>query len=383
MVINRNIYAALLEYLDIFPAVGLIGPRQVGKTTLVKSLSINKETIYLDLEKASDRSRLNDPELFLKPYQDALVILDEVQLMPELFQELRSLIDENRKPGRFILLGSASPELIRKSSDSLAGRIGYLELTPFLLEEINHSMLNTLWLRGGFPLSFLAKTDRASMIWRENFIRTYLERDLAMLGLTADYRLLQRFLTMISNAQGGVWNAESFARALGITRPTVNKYLHFLEGAFLLRVLQPYHINIKKRLVKAPKVYIRDTGLLHSLLQITNDANLHGQLAVGPSWESFVIEQVISRLGNQYQYYFYRTHQGAECDLLLVKNEKVICTVEIKNTLSPKVGKGFRVCMEDTKTEKGIIISRVDKGYPIEENIEVMNLIEFIKYQSS
>lgn len=378
MVISRQINTELQEYLDIFPAVGLIGPRQVGKTTLVKSLSLNKEIVYLDLEKASDRSKLNDPELFLKPYQNALVVLDEIQLMPELFQELRSLIDEHRIPGRFILLGSASPELIRKSSDSLAGRIGYLELTPFLIEEVTNKKLNTLWLRGGFPLAFLEKSDRASFLWRENFIRTYLERDLAMLGLTVDYKLLERFLTMLSNAQGGIWNAESFARALGVTRPTVKKYLHFLEGAFLLRVLQPYHSNIKKRLVKAPKVYIRDTGLLHTLLQIEKAQDLQAQLAVGPSWESFVIEQVISRLGKKYKYYFYRTHQGAECDLLLTRNEKVICIVEIKNTLSPKISKGFSICMEDTQAEKGIIISRVEQGYPLNPSVEVMSTIEFI-----
>ncbi|MHA7102188.1 ATP-binding protein [Roseivirga pacifica] len=378
MDIVRFVLPQLIDYLDVFPAVGLIGPRQVGKTTLVKALSVQKEVLYLDLEKASDRARLYDTELFLKVYENSLVVLDEVQMMPELFQELRSLIDEKRVPGRFILLGSASPELIRKSSDSLAGRIGYLELTPFNLIEIENSNLNNLWFRGGFPLSYLAKSDRVSRLWRENFVRTYLERDLAILGLNVDFRLMERFLMMVANAQGNLWNAESFARALGVTRPTINKYLHFLEGAFLLRALQPYHNNVKKRLVKSPKVYIRDTGLLHSLVQVDSEEGLQGNLIVGASWESFVIEQIISVLGNSFQYFFYRTHQGAECDLILVRNSKVEYAVEIKNTLSPKISKGFRISMEDTMAKKGVVISRVEKGYPIAPDIEVQSLKEFL-----
>jgi predicted AAA+ superfamily ATPase len=378
MVKDRSIFPLLQEYLSIFPAVGLLGPRQVGKTTLVKNLKLEKESLYLDLEKASDRAKLVDAELFLKAHADKTVILDEIQLMPELFAELRSLIDEQREPGRFILLGSASPDLIRKSADSLAGRIGYLELTPFYLGEIEIYELEKLWIRGGFPLSFLAKSDRESQLWRENFIKTYLERDLAQIGLSTDPRLVERFWMMLANAQGGIWNAESFAKALGITRPTVNRYLEFLEGSFMVRVLAPFHQNIKKRLVKSPKVFIRDTGLLHSLTGVTSMDSLINQLLVGPSWEGFVIEQIIATGKEEYEYYFYRTHQGAECDLLLVKNGVVKTAIEIKNTLSPKLSKGMQISMEDTGAEKGVIICRISDGYPLSEKVRAAGLREFL-----
>ncbi|OOG70633.1 ATP-binding protein [Algoriphagus sp. A40] len=378
MVKDRNILPLLQEYLSIFPAVGLLGPRQVGKTTLVKNLKLEKESLYLDLEKASDRAKLVDPELFLKAHTDKTVILDEIQLMPELFAELRSLIDEQREPGRFILLGSASPDLIRKSADSLAGRIGYLELTPFYLGEIDPDELQKLWIRGGFPLSFLTKSERESQLWRQNFIKTYLERDLAQIGLSTDPRLVERFWMMLANAQGGIWNAESFAKALGITRPTVNRYLEFLEGSFMVRVLAPFHQNIKKRLVKSPKVFIRDTGLLHSLTGVDSMDSLINQLLVGPSWEGFVIEQIIATLREEYEYYFYRTHQGAECDLLLVKNGVVKTAIEIKNTLSPKLSKGMQISMEDTGAENGVIICRISDGYPLSEKVRAVGLKEFL-----
>jgi len=256
MVKDRQILPLFQEYLSVFPAVGLLGPRQAGKTTLVKNLKLDRESIYIDLEKASDRAKMGDAELFLKENSDKTVILDEIQLMPELFSALRSLIDEQREPGRFILLGSASPDLIRKSADSLAGRIGYLELPPFYLGEVDKNELGKLWIRGGFPLSFLARSERESQLWRQNFIKTYLERDLAQIGLSTDPRLVERFWMMLANAQGGIWNGESFARALGITRPTVNRFLEYLEGSFMVRVLIPFHQNIKKRLVKSPKVFL-------------------------------------------------------------------------------------------------------------------------------
>lgn len=378
MVKYRLILPLLQEYLSVFPAVGLLGPRQVGKTTLVKNLKLEKESLYLDLEKASDRAKLVDPELFLKAHADKTVILDEIQLMPELFAELRSLIYEQREPGRFILLGLASPDLIRKSADSLAGRIGYLELTPFFLREIASDELEKLWIRGGFPLSFLAKSERESQLWRQNFIKTYLERDLAQIGLSTDPRLVERFWMMLANAQGGIWNAESFAKALGITRPTVNRYLEFLEGSFMVRVLSPFHQNIKKRLVKSPKVFIRDTGLLHSLTGVDSMDALINQLLVGPSWEGFVIEQIIAKLKEEYEYYFYRTHQGAECDLLLVKNGVVKTAIEIKNTLSPRLSKGMQISMEDTGAENGVIICRISDGYPLSEKVRTVGLPEFL-----
>lgn len=379
MVKDRQILSLIQEYLSIFPAVGLLGPRQVGKTTLVKNLKLEKESIYIDLEKASDRAKLKDAELFLKGFADKTVILDEIQLMPELFAELRSLIDEQREPGRFILLGSASPDLIRNTADSLAGRIGYLELPPFFLEEVEAEELEKLWIRGGFPLSFLAKSERESLIWRQNFIKTYLERDLAQIGLSTDPRLVERFWMMLANAQGGIWNGESFARALGITRPTVNRFLEYLEGSFMVRVLQPFHHNIKKRLVKSPKVFIRDSGLLHSLTGVDSMSTLQNLVLVGSSWEGFVIEQIIDTFGELYEYYFYRTHQGAECDLLLVKNGKVETAIEIKNTLAPRITKGLQISMEDTGAVKGYVICRIDQGYPLSEKVKAVGLKEFLK----
>lgn len=379
MVKDRQIFPFLQEYLSIFPAVGLFGPRQAGKTTLVKSLILEKETLYLDLEKASDRAKLVDAELFLKSHANKTVILDEIQLMPELFAELRSLIDEQREAGRFILLGSASPDLIRSSADTLAGRFGYLALTPFFLNEIEEAEQEKLWIRGGFPLSFLAKTDRESQLWRQNFIKTYLERDLAQIGLSTDPRLVERFWIMLANAQGGIWNGESFARALGITRPTVNNYLKYLEGSFMVRTLQPFHHNIKKRLVKSPKVFIRDSGLLHSLTGVDSMSALQNLVLVGASWEGFVIEQIIATFGTAYEYYFYRTHQGAECDLLLVKNGKVKIAVEIKNTVSPKITKGLEISMEDTEAEEGVVICRIEEGYPLSEKVKAVGLREFLK----
>ncbi|MBN7809806.1 ATP-binding protein [Algoriphagus sp. H41] len=378
MVKDRLIFPLIQEYLSIFPAVGLLGPRQVGKTTLVKNLKLDRESLYIDLEKASDRAKLVDPELFLKSHTDKTVILDEIQLMPELFAELRSLIDELRQPGRFILLGSASPDLIRKSADSLAGRIGYLELTPFFLGEVEPDETEKLWIRGGFPLSFLARTERESQLWRQNFIKTYLERDLAQIGLSTDPRLVERFWMMLANAQGGLWNAESFAKALGITRPTVNRYLEYLEGSFMVRVLVPYHHNIKKRLVKSPKVFIRDTGLLHALTGVDSMAALQNLLLIGASWEGFVIEQIAATYGEAYEYFFYRTHQGAECDLLLVKNGVVKTAIEIKNTLSPKLSKGMQISMEDTGAEEGFVVCRVDQGFPLSEKVKAVGLREFL-----
>jgi len=380
MVKYRQILPLIQEYLSIFPAVGLLGPRQVGKTTLVKNLKLDRESIYIDLEKSSDRAKLVDAELFLKGNADKTVILDEIQLMPELFSALRSLIDEQREPGRFILLGSASPDLIRKSADSLAGRIGYLELPPFFLgEEVEAGEMEKLWIRGGFPLSFLAKSERESQLWRQNFIKTYLERDLAQIGLSTDPRLVERFWMMLANAQGGIWNGESFARALGITRPTVNRFLEFLEGSFMVRVLQPFHHNIKKRLVKSPKVFIRDAGLLHSLTGMDSMDSLKNQVLIGASWEGFVIEQIASTFGDRYEYYFYRTHQGAECDLLLVKNGVVKTAIEIKNTLSPKLTKGLQISMEDTGAEKGFVICRIEEGYPLSDKVTAVGLREFLE----
>lgn len=378
MDIKRNIRSVFSEYRQLFPAVGLLGPRQVGKTTFVKGLAAIDDFIYLDLERMADREKLKDPGFYFSRYPEKGFILDEVQFMPEIFAELRGIIDTDRVPGKFILLGPASPDLIRNASDSLAGRIGYLQLTPFMLPEVDNNT-QQLWVRGGFPLAYLAISQRASVLWRRNFIQTYVNRDLGLLGLQADPQLMERFWRMLASAHGNLWNAENFARSLGITRPTVNRYLDFMEGAFMVRVLQPWFRNIKKRLVKSPKVYIRDSGLLHTLLGLDDYETLINHIQVGASWEGFVLEQIINSLDDNTRPWFYRTQQGAECDLLLEKNDRIVAAVEVKYRAIPNIGKGFRISMKDTNAEKGYIIAQVNEPYNPEEGITVTDVVSFIR----
>lgn len=378
MDIKRNITTIFKEYRQVFPAVGLLGPRQVGKTTFVKGLAKIDDFIYLDLERMADREKLKDPGFYFSQYPENGFILDEVQFMPEIFAELRGIIDADRRPGKFLLLGSASPDLIRNASDSLAGRIGYLQLPPFMLSEVDNN-IQQLWLRGGFPLAYLATSQRASVLWRRNFIQTYITRDLGLLGLQADPQMMERFWRMLATTHGNLWNAENFARSLGITRPTVNRYLGFMEGTFMVRVLQPWFRNIKKRLVKSPKVYIRDSGVLHSLLGLDDYETLINHIQVGASWEGFILEQIINSLDDNVRPWFYRTQQGAECDLLLEKNDRIVAAVEIKYRAVPNISKGFRISMQDTNAKRGYIIAQVDETYHPEEGITVTDVITFIK----
>jgi uncharacterized protein len=379
MDVSRNIEPLLLEYLTIFPIVGILGPRQVGKTTLAKSLVKNRDVHYLDLESASDRQKLSDPVLYLSNYSDKLVILDEIQNMPNLFNELRGIIDADRRVGRFIILGSASPVLIKKSADSLAGRIGYIELSPLSLTEIPLDNEQTLWNRGGFPLSFLGTSDRGSLIWRKNFIKTYVERDLGLLGLNAEPQTIERFWRMLANSHANLWNAESIGRSMGLTHPTVNRYLDFMEGAFLVRRLQPYFVNIPKRLVKSPKIYLRDSGILHAFKEISQEIMLADDPQVGASWEGFVIEQIINVVQDKAQVFFYRTQQGAECDLILEKNNEILATIEIKYSSAPQISKGFRISMADTNAKQGFVIAKTNETYKVEDNITVTYLAFFLK----
>lgn len=376
--IKRNVIGELKEHLDIFPVTGIIGPRQVGKTTLAKSIVEGEHFLYLDLERISDREKLQgDPTFFLSQFQDRCVILDEIQFMPELFSELRGLVDEDRRPGRFIVLGSASPDLIRGSSETLAGRIGYIELTPFNLKEVDD--VDKLWIRGGFPDSYLASSDKSSKLWRRNFIQTFIHRDLGLLGLSTEVRLMERFWQLIASVQGGLLNAQQFGRNLDVSQPTIMRYIDFLEGAFILRVLQPWHRNLKKRLVKSPKIYLRDSGLLHSLLGLDTFEDVINHFIVGSSWEGFVIEQIINCFEDDRQFYFYRTHQGAECDLLIEKNGEVMAAVEVKFGTSPRITKGFRISMQDTQTREGFIIGNGEETYKLEEGISITNLKHFIR----
>lgn len=378
MEIKRQIIAEFKEYLDIFPATGLLGPRQVGKTTLAKQVATNEDFLYLDLESNTDREKLQaDPAFFLSQFESKCVILDEVQFMPEIFAALRGIIDAARRPGRFILLGSASPDIIQATAETLAGRIGYLHLSPFTLMEVND--MKQLWLRGGFPLSYLAVSTRASSLWRKNFIDTYIQRDLGLLGLQTSVQVMERFWRILSTTQGNLLNAEALARSIDVSRATVMRYIDFLEGAFMLRVLRPWFRNINKRLVKSPKIYLRDSGLLHSLLRIDSEETLLNHIAVGASWEGFVIEQIINCAGDELTPWFYRTQQGTECDLLLEHNEKVVAAIEIKLGASPKVNKGFRIAMEDTQATQGYLIGNGTTTFKAENNITVTNLNYFIK----
>lgn len=378
MSIKRQITGLFEEYTQLFPATGILGPRQVGKTTLAKQVAKTKEFMYLDMERYTDREKLmGDPAFFLSQFADRCVILDEIQFMPELFTELRGIIDASPRPGRFILLGSASPDILKGSAETLAGRIGYLQLTPFTLGEVNE--IQELWLRGGFPLSYLALTPRASGLWRRHFIDTYIQRDLGLLGLQTSVQLMDRFWRILATAQGNLLNAESLARSLGVSRPTVMRYIDFLEGAFMLRVLHPWFRNINKRLVKSPKIYLRDSGLLHSLLHIETEEALLNHISVGASWEGFVIEQIINCADNLLNPWFYRTQQGAECDLVLERNGVVVAAIEIKRGTSPRVGKGFRIAMEDTKAKNGYLLGNGEETFKIEKNITITNLNHFIK----
>jgi uncharacterized protein len=386
MYIYRNITSNVLDLIKTFPVVGIIGPRQVGKTTLVKQLlsQIDKKCIYLDLELPEDFSKLHDPQIYLEQHEDKCVILDEIQRIPDLFPTLRGLIDRNRNPGRFIILGSASPDLLKQSSETLAGRIAYIELSPINLSEIikEHRMIDH-WFKGGFPEAFLADKNEFFNNWMRNFVQTYLERDLALLGLSADSVLMRRLWTMIAHYHGGIWNASTFAKSLGITVPTVNRYLNFLESAFIVRRLAPYFFNMKKRLVKSPKIYIRDTGVLHYLAGINRLESLYGNTLLGNSWEGYVIEQIQHLLPDEMEIYFYRTHHGAESDLVLVKGTKPISCIEIKYTSQPNMSKGFLNSIEDLKTQANFIITPGSETYKISHFTTICSLGDFLSEQIS
>ncbi len=381
MDILRDLHYQLKELSEDFPAIGVIGARQTGKTTLVKNLSRDwyESTVYLDLEDPRDASQLTDAMIYFDTHRDQCIILDEVQVMPELFRLLRPAIDQDRRPGRFILLGSVSPELIRGTSESLAGRIAYEELTPLLLMELKADDLPGHWLRGGYPLSFLAKSDKSSRQWRMNYLRTYSERDLPQFGLNASARTIQTLWSMLAHLNGNLLNTSALSRSMGLTHPTISSYLDFLEGAFLIRRLPPFHFNIKKRLVRTPKLYFRDTGLLHQLLNISQHQELVTNPHVGASWENYVIEQICGTSRDRYDYYFYRTHQGTECDLVLVEGFTPQISIEIKFSSAPKLTKGHLQAIEDLGTVRNVIIAPVKTDFKIHPKIEVMTLHSFLR----
>lgn len=381
--LKRNLQHTITHLLQEYPSIAVLGPRQVGKTTLVKKIAKQqkKKTLYLDLEKEIDIRKLTDAESFFDLYKDQCIILDEVQTIPKLFTILRPAIDEYRKPNRFILLGSASPELVAGVSETLAGRIAYIELTPLgLLELPKRISQRKHWFRGGFPKALLAKTDGWYIQWMDDFIRSYIERDLTLIfGVQFSANIMRNFWTMLAHANGNIWNAETFARSLGITSVTVNKYTDYLEAAFIIHRLPAFFINAKKRLVKAPKVYIRDSGLLHRLVNIQNTLDLQGNAVVGASWEGYVIEQIRQNATNTIRLFYYRTHAGAECDLVLVKGIKVIACIEIKFSNSPTVSKGFFESIKDLKPKYKFVITPSSDEYPYKEGITIISLIDFLK----
>jgi predicted AAA+ superfamily ATPase len=381
--IARHLSSHILELLSFYPAVGLVGPRQVGKTTLARSLEeeVGKPFRYFDLERLEDFRRLeSDPGFFLEQYQDECVIIDEVQRLPALFTELRSLIDRKRVPGRFLLLGSASPLLLRNTSESLAGRIAYVTLQPFHQGEVVSEpvQMRDHWWRGGFPEAWLAPSDAVSFHWRENFLRTYVERDLQFLGLNTDPIRFRTFMQMLAGVHGNLWNAESLGRSLGLAGNTIRHYLHFLESSFMVRVLPPFHINLSKRLVKSPKVYIQDSGLLHTLLGIRSPGDLPVSHHAGASWEGYAISQILQVLPEGLTPYFYQTSDGTECDLVLTKGLTPYACIEIKLGNVVKAGKGFQNIIQTLGTHRNFIITYSSDPYALKESIEVRNLWEFV-----
>lgn len=379
--IKRRIEAFVNENLSVFPAIAILGPRQCGKSTLVKMLYQNSDTyLYLDLQNLDDLNKLREPTLFFQANQDVTICLDEIQLVPELFSALRSEIDRNRRPGRFILLGSASQNLIQKTSESLAGRVGLIELTPFTIDEIGQSAnfeLNNFWLRGGYPDSYLASSNQGSVLWRENFLRTYVERDIPQLGFQIPALQLRRLLTMCAHNQGQLFNSSKLGESLGVTYQTIRRYIDLMEQTFIIRSLPPFEKNIKKRLVKSPKIFVRDSGLLHRLLQVDDFNALMGNPVFGASWEGFVVENITSSL-RDCKFSFYRSATGDELDLVIERGTRTIA-VECKASSAPQVSKGFWNAIETVKPNKTYIVSPVSSSYPLKNDVEVCGLSDFLK----
>lgn len=375
--IKRNLEAELSEYLEIFPVTAILGPRQCGKSTLARQLLMAyPDSIFLDLEDDRDLQKLNDPFLFFKLNKDKLVCIDEIQRRPELFPMLRTIVDKADRGGQLLILGSASRELIKQSSESLAGRIGYLELTPFNFTEPTNCDISTLWLNGGFPRSILVKSHRTSYLWRSNFIQTYLERDLPQLGYNIPAKTLKRLWVMLAHLNGQVLNSSQLGKSLGISHTTLRKYVDILCQTYMVRLIQPYIVNTKKRLIKSPKIFIRDSGILHTLLGIKSQNDLLGHPNYGYSWKSFIVEQISSTL-NDWKINFYRTAEGSEMDLVLTNGIKKIC-VEIKAATSPKVTRGFWNAVDTIDPDITYIIAPIEGAYYYKENVIVSSLDHFI-----
>ncbi|MDZ7878595.1 MAG: ATP-binding protein [Saprospiraceae bacterium] len=385
--IKRFVSEDIVDSLTYFPIVGLIGPRQVGKTTLAKQLvaQIPKKSIYLDLELSTDIERLQNAEYYLQSHEDKCVVIDEIQLMPQLFPLLRALVDQNRVATRFLILGSASPTLIRQSSETLAGRIAYTELAPLSLSEIADTSVSKEkhWFFGGFPDSLLAPSERVAVKWLNNFLSTFLEKDLRALGYEISTQTLSKLYRMVAHIHGNMLNINTLSQSLGVSNPTVGKYLDLIEGGFLIRRLEPFYTNVGKRLVKSPKIYFRDTGILHQLLNIPNFEALLGHPSIGASWEGYVIEQIHRAVSGRWQFYYYRTQAGAETDLVLISpNGKTVC-IEIKYSVTPVLLKGFYQSMLDLKPDYQYVIIPSGSTYFMNKQLKVCNLLDFLTVELS
>ena len=384
--LSRELHTPLDAHLRQFPAVALLGPRQVGKTTLARAVAetsaerLGKPGLYLDLENPADQEKLADALGYLGAQRDRLVVLDEIQRVPQLFPTLRGIIDERirggERSGQFLLLGSASMALLQQTGESLAGRIAYLELAPLDVRELPASLHSRLWIRGGFPRSFLADSDADSALWRENFIRTYLERDIPALGPRIPPQTLRRFWTMLAHAQGGLWNAAAFAKSLAVDGKTIARYLDLLTDLLLVRRLPPFFANVRKRLVKSPKVYVRDSGLVHQLLRLDDHEAVLGHPVAGASWEGFVVETLLNAAPELAQATFYRTATGVEIDLVLELPGNKRWAIEIKRGLAPSVDKGLRTAIKDVQPDRTFLVYGGHERYPKGEGIEAIGLPE-------
>ncbi|HEX5375333.1 MAG TPA: ATP-binding protein [Solirubrobacterales bacterium] len=378
--IERRTRDDLAEILRHFPAAALLGPRQVGKTTLALAVAEDLPSIYLDLESEADRNRLGEPALYLADHAEELVVLDEIHRAPGLFEVLRGVIDKGRRQGRargrFLLLGSAGIELLAQSGETLAGRIGFVELAPFDVTEVGGEELDRLWVRGGFPESFLAPDEAVSLRWRQDFIRTYLERDIPQLGPRIPAETLRRFWTMLAHRQGGLLNAAQIARGLGVSGATASHYLDLMVDLLLVRRLPPRLANVGKRLVRSPKVYVRDSGLVHALLGLADKEAVLGHPVAGPSWEGMVVENLLTVAGERADGSFHRTSGGAEMDLILTWRDGREWAVEVKRSLAPKLERGVRSALSDIEPERSFIVYPGDERYRLDSATEAIGLSE-------
>ena len=373
MIERQRRLAEIRAALKRSPVTALVGPRQAGKTTLAREIVAPDSPAYFDLENPRSLARLAEPMTALESLRGVIVI-DEVQRRPELFPILRVLVDRRPLPARFLILGSVTPDLLRQSSETLAGRIEIVALTGFGLDELGVGTARRLWRRGGFPPSYLARSEQASYAWRQQFVHTYLERDLPQLGITIPPATVLRFWTMLAHYHGGVWNAAEAARSLGVSEPTARRYLDLLSGLFLVRALQPWHENLQKRQVKAPKVYLRDSGVLHALLGLAGEREMLSHPKVGSSWEGFAIEEAI-RVVRPTGAYFWATHTGAELDLLLLVGGRRY-GVEVKFQDAPRLTPSMRIALSDLRLERLTVLYPGEVSYPLERRVQVVPLAE-------